>query len=78
MRESKKWWREKDSNLRRLSRQIYSLIPLATREPLHKLSLLALQLTFKIVFQNIINNGLVYQDKTKHWPCLVFENDYLR
>ncbi len=29
-----KWWREKDSNLRRLSRQIYSLIPLATREPL--------------------------------------------
>ena len=30
------WWREKDSNLRRLSRQIYSLIPLATREPLHR------------------------------------------
>ena len=30
-----KWWRGKDSNLRRLSRQIYSLIPLATREPLH-------------------------------------------
>ncbi len=29
-----KWWREKDSNLRRRSRQIYSLIPLATREPL--------------------------------------------
>ena len=24
------WWREKDSNLRRQSRQIYSLIPLAT------------------------------------------------
>ena|GEM_PF-2109631 len=39
---------------------------------------LALQLTFKIAFQNIINNRLVYQDKTKHWPCLVFENDYLR
>ena len=34
---------------------------------------LVLQLTFKIVFQNIINNGLVYQDKTKHWPCLAFE-----
>ena len=31
-----KWWRGKDSNLRRLSRQIYSLIPLATREPLHR------------------------------------------
>ena len=30
-----KWWRGKDSNLRRQSRQIYSLIPLATREPLH-------------------------------------------
>ena len=29
-----KWWREVDSNHRRLSRQIYSLIPLATREPL--------------------------------------------
>ncbi len=28
------WWREKDSNLRRQSRQIYSLIPLAAREPL--------------------------------------------
>ena len=28
------WWRGKDSNLRRQSRQIYSLIPLATREPL--------------------------------------------
>ena len=30
------WWREKDSNLRRLSRQIYSLIPLTAREPLRK------------------------------------------
>ena len=29
------WWREMDSNHRRRSRQIYSLIPLATREPLH-------------------------------------------
>ncbi len=27
-------WRGKDSNLRRQSRQIYSLIPLAAREPL--------------------------------------------
>ncbi len=32
------WWRGEDSNLRRLSRQIYSLIPLATREPLQKAS----------------------------------------
>ncbi len=29
------WWREEDSNLRRQSRQIYSLIPLTAREPLH-------------------------------------------
>ena len=29
-----KWWRGEDSNLRSLRRQIYSLIPLATREPL--------------------------------------------
>ena len=30
----KKWWRGQDLNLRRRSRQIYSLIPLTTREPL--------------------------------------------
>ena len=30
------WWRGEDSNLRRLSRQIYSLIPLTAREPLLK------------------------------------------
>ena len=29
------WWRELDSNQRRLSQQIYSLPPLATRESLH-------------------------------------------
>ena len=28
------WWREKDSNLRRLSQQIYSLPPLTARESL--------------------------------------------
>lgn len=32
----KYWWRGKDSNLRRQSRQIYSLIPLTAREPLQK------------------------------------------
>ena len=31
------WWRGKDSNLRRQSRQIYSLIPLTAREPLQGL-----------------------------------------
>ena len=30
------WWRGKDSNLRRRSRQIYSLLPLTAREPLRK------------------------------------------
>ena len=30
------WWRGEDLNLRRLSRQIYSLIPLTTREPLRQ------------------------------------------
>ncbi len=30
-----RWWRGEDSNLRRLRRQIYSLLPLAAREPLH-------------------------------------------
>ena len=32
------WWRGEDLNLRRLSRQIYSLIPLTTREPLQNAS----------------------------------------
>ena len=36
-RRLKTWWWGKDLNLRRLSRQIYSLIPLTTREPLLKL-----------------------------------------
>ena len=35
-RQGKSWWRGEDSNLRRLSQQIYSLPPLATREPLQK------------------------------------------
>ena len=35
-RDIKLWWRGEDSNLRRLSRQIYSLIPLTAREPLQK------------------------------------------
>ena len=30
----KLWWRGEGSNLRRLRRQIYSLLPLAAREPL--------------------------------------------
>jgi hypothetical protein len=35
---SKKWWTGQDSNLRRPDgRQIYSLLPLTTRAPVHKL-----------------------------------------
>lgn len=30
------WWRGKDSNLRKRSCQIYSLVPLTTREPLQQ------------------------------------------
>ena len=30
-----KWWAGEDLNLRRFHRQIYSLFPLATREPAH-------------------------------------------
>ena len=37
------WWRGKDSNLRRQSRQIYSLIPLAAREPLQECAILVLE-----------------------------------
>ena len=36
------WWRGKDSNLRRQSRQIYSLIPLTAREPLRTKPLIML------------------------------------
>ncbi len=36
LRTTQLWWRGEDSNLRRLSRQIYSLIPLTAREPLRE------------------------------------------
>ena len=35
---AKAWWRGEDSNLRRLSQQIYSLPPLTAREPLLELT----------------------------------------
>jgi hypothetical protein len=37
----REWWRGEGSNLRRLRRQIYSLLPLTAREPLHALGHLA-------------------------------------
>ncbi len=44
-----RWWRGKDSNLRRLSRQIYSLLPLAAREPLRAKSQQGLTIGAKLV-----------------------------
>ena len=35
------WWRGEGSNLRRLRRQIYSLLPLTAREPL-RISMIAM------------------------------------
>ena len=34
-RSAKRWWMGKDSNLRRLSRRVYSPLPLAARAPIH-------------------------------------------
>jgi hypothetical protein len=42
------WWRGKDSNLRRQSRQIYSLIPLTAREPLQKVFAILLDEVHKV------------------------------
>ena len=47
------WWRGKDSNLRRQSRQIYSLIPLTAREPLRTKHLI--MLTFSVVVKPVVN-----------------------
>ena len=44
------WWREEDSNLRRLSQQIYSLPPLTAREPLRKTKTLILKLETNLNF----------------------------
>ena len=46
----KEWWRGMDSNHRRQSRQIYSLIPLTAREPLHLVSgFLRINLLFNVL-----------------------------
>ena len=50
-----KWWRGEDSNLRRLSQQIYSLPPLAAREPLRKKS--NARLSINCVATSIIYNN---------------------
>ena len=51
-----KWWRGEDLNLRRLSRQIYSLLPLATREPLH----------FEVLFDPTVEPAKGIEPPT-HW-----------
>ena len=79
------WWRGKDSNLRRLSRQIYSLIPLTAREP-RQLNLCLLELSdpfrlqsckYKAARSPTANNqrtGKIFS-KSNHLHCfLTFEN----
>ncbi len=54
------WWRGKDSNLRRQSRQIYSLIPLTAREPL--------QINRKLSFLwGSLSTPKHYKDKRSAW-----------
>ena len=60
------WWRGKDSNLRRQSRQIYSLIPLTAREPLQA------QPTIMP-----ITDQPVKQISTKKCPTCVFYLEFL-
>src|SRR4029079_10343753 len=44
------WWRGKDSNLRRLSQQIYSLPPLTAREPLRTKPGIILKFRFRVKY----------------------------
>ena len=60
----KRWWREKDSNLRRLSRQIYSLIPLATREPLRAF---LYHLLYFYTLTLFVGNGHYQQVQQRKW-----------
>lgn len=57
------WWRGEDSNLRRQCRQIYSLIPLATREPLQNRIPILLpvynKLSISIKFNNEQRDSLI-------------------
>ena len=50
-----RWWRGEDSNLRRQSRQIYSLIPLAAREPL----LYRISCLLSFIERGLSNNYLI-------------------
>ncbi len=53
------WWRGKDSNLRRLSRQIYSLLPLTARVPLQNKKLESSQETrHKNLYQAKYKRGI--------------------
>ena len=50
------WWRGKDSNLRRQSRQIYSLIPLTAREPLQKERYFLLRMNMNVNIFTLIDS----------------------
>ncbi len=60
------WWRGTDSNHRRRSRQIYSLLPLATREPLQGIFILRKcfpNTAFQVLsYENITRNNMVEGD----------------
>ncbi len=60
------WWRGTDSNHRRRSRQIYSLLPLATREPLQGIFILRKcfpNTTFQVLSHDkITRNNMVEGD----------------
>ena len=57
------WWRGEDSNLRRQSRQIYSLIPLAAREPLRMKAIFIYQSTKVKLFIDLQQTNLKSRNK---------------
>jgi hypothetical protein len=67
------WWRGEDSNLRRRCRQIYSLFPLATREPLHSKLLSGLNLLLYIHCHFMTDLSLYAQ-----WNLLIGAGDGTR
>ena len=63
------WWRGKDSNLRRQSRQIYSLIPLTAREPLQNESVILNRSSFWVKFFSF--NLCSIQLTLHHWKLSI-------
>ena len=77
-----KWWRGEDSNLRRLSQQIYSLPPLTAREPLRKTVTLFSKKIWKLVKLlpiardlNPERTGGLPTQPLRRWPSFVRGRD---